>query len=58
MSAGTMAKIVSKTAKAQDKPKKPVGRPRIEQYILENNKQAYEFHKNWIIEAMSEDKQA
>jgi len=31
---------------------------RIEQYILENNKQAYEFHKNWIMEAMSEDKQA
>jgi len=31
---------------------------RIEQYILENNKQAYEFHKNWIIEAMNEDKQA
>ena len=25
-----MAKIVSKTAKAQDQPKKPVGRPRIE----------------------------
>jgi hypothetical protein len=40
------------------KAKKPVGRPRIEQYILENNKQAYEFHKNWIIEAMNEDKQA
>ncbi len=31
---------------------------RIEQYVLENNKQAYEFHKNWIIEAMNEDKQA
>ena len=31
---------------------------RIEQYILENNKQAYEFHKNWIMEAMNEDKQA
>ena len=31
---------------------------RIEQYILENNKQAYEFHKNWIMEAMREDKQA
>lgn len=31
---------------------------RIEQYMLENNKQAYEFHKNWIMEAMCEDKQA
>ena len=30
MSAGTMAKIVSKAAKAQDQPKKSVGRPRIE----------------------------
>jgi hypothetical protein len=40
------------------KAKKPIGRPRIEQYILENNKQAYEFHKNWIMEVMSEDKQA
>ena len=30
MSAGTMSKIVSKAAKAQDKPKKPIGRPRIE----------------------------
>lgn len=31
---------------------------RIEQYMMENNKQAYEFHKAWIMEAMSEYKQA
>ena len=43
---------------AKAKEKKPVGRPLIEQYILENNKQVYEFHKNWIMEAMNEDKQA
>jgi len=31
--------------------------PRIEQYIINNNKELYDFHKNWMDEALDDDKE-